>query len=368
MFHLMVRSLVRLPVPLQSTFMSTNEFSHQTVLDGHTAAVTALEFSPDGRFLASAGDDGVVLIFSTSSWMPVDRFVDVSPVSALAWHGKGRYLLFCGHQSGDLHVLTMSRSMVRARHPTCQRSAQDRQIEMYRHSNFEIWRAYLLLVPLTDIISHRHRLCERDCSDRRDTQPVSFKGQPGISTKATKSPPRLHQTTWAHCKVSTIHEEEELSGRDICWAWDCVRPVASNEDCAYERFKRLGHLYNDYRRTHRSEDIPDVSTATCHVPGYILILFSGTSIIAADDDIMAVSNLINGVDWYSLSDLAFLSTTKLPAGVVFSPLSAPTRFEDGVSVIIGGTNGSVHILGRDKDLLSLEQNGTSLPLCYGRSD
>lgn len=239
---------------------------------------------------------------------------------------------------------------------------------MYRHSNFEIWRAYLLLVPLTNIISHRHRLCERDCSDRRDTQPVSFKGQPGISTKATKSPPRLHQTTWAHCKVSTIHEEEELSGRDICWAWDCVRPVASHEDCAYERFKRLGHLYNDYRRTHRSEDIPDVSTATCHVPGYILILFSGTSIIAADDDIMAVSNLINGVDWYSLSDLAFLSTTKLPAGVVFSPLSAPTRFEDGVSVIIGGTNGSVHILGRDKDLLSLEQNGTSLPLCYGRSD
>ena len=100
--------------PLSSTPMS--ELPLQTTLEGHTTAITVLEFSADGRFLASAADNGVVLIFSTSSWAPVCRFLDVSPVSALAWHPRKRYLLFCGHQSGDLHVLTMSKSMVRSRH------------------------------------------------------------------------------------------------------------------------------------------------------------------------------------------------------------------------------------------------------------
>jgi WD40 repeat protein len=92
--------------------MSSNELFLTTTLEGHTATITAVEFSPDGRFLASAGDDGVMLIFSTSSWSPVCRFLDASPVSVLLWHKKKRYLLICGHQSGDLHILTMSTSMV----------------------------------------------------------------------------------------------------------------------------------------------------------------------------------------------------------------------------------------------------------------
>ena len=92
--------------------MSPDGFSVHTTLDGHGATITAMEFSPDGRFLASAGDDGVVLIFSTLSWTPVCRFIDVSPVSVLRWHRKKDNLLFCGHRNGDLHVLTMSKSMV----------------------------------------------------------------------------------------------------------------------------------------------------------------------------------------------------------------------------------------------------------------
>lgn len=93
--------------------MSSNGLPSQAILEGHTAAVTVVEFSADGRFLASAANNGVVLVFSTSSWAPVCRFLDVSPVNVLVWHKERQYLLFCGHQSGDLHVLTMSKSMVR---------------------------------------------------------------------------------------------------------------------------------------------------------------------------------------------------------------------------------------------------------------
>ena len=92
--------------------MSPNGLPSQKILEGHTAAITVVGFSADGKFLASAANNGVVLVFSTSSWTPICQFLDVSPVSVLVWHQKRRYLLFCGHQSGDLHVLTMSKSMV----------------------------------------------------------------------------------------------------------------------------------------------------------------------------------------------------------------------------------------------------------------
>jgi hypothetical protein len=76
---------------------------------------------------------------------------------------------------------------------------------------------------------------------------------------------------------------------------------------------------------------------------------------------MAVSNLINGVDWYSLSDLSFLSTTKLPAGAVSHPSSGLTYTGDGASVVLGGGNGSAHILSRDNDAKSLHNTGMSIP-------
>jgi hypothetical protein len=82
--------------------------------------------------------------------------------------------------------------------------------------------------------------------------------------------------------------------------------------------------------------------------------------VAADDDTMAVSNLINGVDWYSLSNLTFLSTTKLPAGTAFCPSSALNSSEDGTSVVLGGAEGSAYILSRERGVKPLEHGGTNL--------
>lgn len=92
--------------------MPTIVYEPVTTLSGHRDTVTALEFSPDGNFLASGGQDGVLLIFSTSDWRLIHKFVDASPVSALLWHPVLEGHLFCGLKSGDVHTLRLNRAMV----------------------------------------------------------------------------------------------------------------------------------------------------------------------------------------------------------------------------------------------------------------
>jgi hypothetical protein len=124
----------------------------------------------------------------------------------------------------------------------------------------------------------------------------------------------------------------------------------------------LGPLYPYRRRGYRSENVSDVRTASPIQQDTHRPFLSGRSILATDGDILAVSNLIDGVDWYSLSDLAFLSTTKLPAGTAFYPLSAITYLEDGTSIVLGSAEGSAYILSRDKGVERLEHGGAHLLL------
>lgn len=71
---------------------------------GHTNGITVLQFSPDGRFLASGSGDGVLLVFSTSTWKPVKQFVDASSINALVWHPVFPKTLISGYASGDVHT------------------------------------------------------------------------------------------------------------------------------------------------------------------------------------------------------------------------------------------------------------------------
>ena len=92
--------------------MSQAGYALDVTLTGHTGTITALRFSPDCEFLASGSDHGVLLIFSTSSWRPVKRLVDASPITTIVWHDKERYLLLCGCESGDLHFVNLTKSLV----------------------------------------------------------------------------------------------------------------------------------------------------------------------------------------------------------------------------------------------------------------
>ena len=85
--------------------MAAHKYVEDTILFGHSATITAVAFSPDARYLASASEDGVVLVFSTSSWKPIKHFIDVSPASALIWHPTFLNTIICGFKNGD--VLTL---------------------------------------------------------------------------------------------------------------------------------------------------------------------------------------------------------------------------------------------------------------------
>lgn len=60
-------------------------------LHAHTKPVRAVAWSPDARFLATAGDDGIVAIwYPTQSQTPILTVQHQAPVLALAWSPTGR--------------------------------------------------------------------------------------------------------------------------------------------------------------------------------------------------------------------------------------------------------------------------------------
>ena len=99
------------PVPFRAP-MSTHRYEHEKTITGLKDSITTLEFSPDGKTLASGCEDGTITIFSALNWKPLQMFVGILPLTSLAWHPRVEGLLFCGFNRGDVYSLRTSQSQV----------------------------------------------------------------------------------------------------------------------------------------------------------------------------------------------------------------------------------------------------------------
>lgn len=70
---------------------------------------------------------------------------------------------------------------------------------------------------------------------------------------------------------------------------------------------------------------------------------SGRSILCRDFDVMASINLLDGVDWYSLSNSKFITSSKVPISKGFSA-SSMAYVDSGNKIITGGISGRAYIL------------------------
>lgn len=87
--------------------MSPGNYEFLVALPGHTSSIRVLRFSPHGDYLASGGDDGLVLVFSTDSWEVVAKVVNVSPVTALLWNSAFPKTIICGFLSGAVVTICL---------------------------------------------------------------------------------------------------------------------------------------------------------------------------------------------------------------------------------------------------------------------
>ncbi len=70
---------------------------------GHSKGITRVAFNPAGSLLASAGLDGTVCVWDTTTWSLLDVYYAKIRITTVAWYTDT--ILVCGLEDGFLSAL-----------------------------------------------------------------------------------------------------------------------------------------------------------------------------------------------------------------------------------------------------------------------
>lgn len=85
------------------------QYKLQKTLVKHGDSVNAVAFSYDGSLFASGADDGLVIVFrGNGSGQELRRFQVKAPVTTLLWHSRFGFTIIAGDASGDVHTICLN--------------------------------------------------------------------------------------------------------------------------------------------------------------------------------------------------------------------------------------------------------------------
>ncbi|KAJ6495925.1 WD40-repeat-containing domain protein [Mycena vulgaris] len=82
-------------------------FHQVKTLNGHTDSINAIQFSADGKLLATGGDDACLFLFDTKTWKVKKKYQSVAPIRAIVWHPEHPGVLSFGMRNGIINTLQL---------------------------------------------------------------------------------------------------------------------------------------------------------------------------------------------------------------------------------------------------------------------
>lgn len=81
------------------------KYSQLHVISGsHKDSINCLSFSPNGRYLASGGDDNGLFVIDHKDGRELAKITSSSQVTAILWH-PSKDALWIGHANGDVQIV-----------------------------------------------------------------------------------------------------------------------------------------------------------------------------------------------------------------------------------------------------------------------
>ncbi|KAI0283835.1 WD40-repeat-containing domain protein [Russula brevipes] len=271
----------------------------------HSNSINVLAFSHDGSLFASGADDGLIIIFrGNGSGQEFHRFQVKAPITTMLWRSHFGYTVMAGDTTGDVHTICLDGSA---------------SGNSYYHT-------------INSVPGPVHCIAQNGVwlaiSSGKDVQLVK---QATIGT--------FPNSTWERTSLLPRPPKfPELEG-------ELPEPMACSLHFFGGGSDVLLVTYLDH------------GVICLQLPASLIGYVGGCSSVSPNEKILAVTNLYDGIDWFSLNsnhfmDASYQSTTThpIPENVILS-----ITFVHGNSAVLSGTSNGCTCITTVKDWAHTEK-------------